>query len=140
MNNIEQKVTHLKFIQDVVKRMADNSFKLKAWSTALVSAIMAIAEKVDQFYLLPMAGFILILFWFLDAYFLRLENLYRDLYNHVRELDDVSPLAFDLNPYRKGVKHAKSANIFSYVFSLTLWMFYGFLTLAATGITVLAVW
>lgn len=139
MNNIEQKVTHLKLIQDVVKRMADNSFKLKAWTTALVSAILAIAEKADQSYLLPMAGFVLILFWFLDAYFLRLENLYRDLYNYVRKLDDVTPLAFDLNPYLKEVKHNKSLSIFSYMFSITLGLFYGLLIVTVAVITLLAV-
>lgn len=136
MNHIEQKVTHLKLIQDVIKRMADNSFKLKAWTTALVSAILAIAEKADQFYLLPMAGFILVLFWYLDAYFLRLENLFRDLYNHVRKLNDVSPLEFDLNPYRKDVNHQKPDGIFSYVFSETLGLFYGFLL--ATVILIIA--
>lgn len=127
MNHIEQKITYLKLIQDIIKRMADNSFKLKAWTTALVSAILAIAEKADQLYLLPMAGFILILFWYLDAYFLRMENMYRDLYNHVRKLSDISPLEFDLSPYRADVEHPKPNNIFNYIFSETLWLFYGFL-------------
>lgn len=139
MNHIEQKVTHLQLIQDVIKRMADNSFKIKAWATALVSAIVAISEKADQFYLLPMAGFIIVLFWYLDAYFLRLENLYRDLYDHVRKLDDVAPLAFDLNPYMKNVEHKKPDGIFNYVFSITLNLFYGFLVLTIIVITTLAI-
>ena len=139
MNNIEQKVTHLQLIQDIVKRMAENSFKLKAWTTALVSAILAISEKSDQSYLLPMAGFVLILFWFLDAYFLRLENLYRDLYNYVRKLDDVTRLEFDLNPYLEEVEHKKSLSIFSYMFSTTLGLFYGLLIVTVALITLLAV-
>nr|CAA6825415.1 MAG: Unknown protein [uncultured Thiotrichaceae bacterium] len=137
MSSSDQKETHLQLIQDVVKRMADNSFKLKAWTTALVTAILALAGKADQLYLLPLAGFVLVVFWFLDAYFLRLENLYRGLYNHVRVLDDVSPLAYDLNPYRKDVVHKKSMSIFAYVFSLTLGLFYGFLLVAVVAITVM---
>ncbi|MFY9261342.1 MAG: hypothetical protein WAO71_12645 [Gallionella sp.] len=42
---IEQKLKHLDLIQDVIKRMASNSFQLKTWTITIVSAILAMSEK-----------------------------------------------------------------------------------------------
>ena len=50
MNN-ENKIKHLEMVQDVIKRMASNSFILKGWAVTLVAGIMALAEKdADKMY------------------------------------------------------------------------------------------
>ena len=41
MNN-ENKIKHLEMVQDVIKRMASNSFILKGWTVNLVAGIMAL--------------------------------------------------------------------------------------------------
>ena len=42
---MEQKMKHLELIQEVIKRMANNSFLLKGWTVTLVTGILALASK-----------------------------------------------------------------------------------------------
>lgn len=44
-NHMEQKMKHLELIQEVIKRMANNSFLLKGWTVTLVTGILALASK-----------------------------------------------------------------------------------------------
>ncbi len=88
-NQYDQKL-HLEFIQNVITRMASNSFMCKGWSITLFAALMVIdntiSEKIIQ--TLPItAVFVLLAFWFVDSYYLHLEKLFRDLYNEVRKED-----------------------------------------------------
>ena len=72
---------HLEFIQSVVSRLAGNSFQMKSWNVALATAAIGFAAAKDSH---PTAAAIAAIpsfaFWFLDAYYLGLERLYRDLY------------------------------------------------------------
>jgi hypothetical protein len=74
---------HLKIIQGVINRMAQVSFVLKGWNVTLVVAILGFAAKsadvsLSLFALLPAVAF-----WGLDAYYLRQEKLFRELYARV---------------------------------------------------------
>ena len=84
---MESKLKHLELIQGVINRMASNSFRLKEWGVVLVSAILFLAAREDsgEAALIGLAP--AVVFWGLDAYFLRQERLYRALYDHVRTLD-----------------------------------------------------
>ena len=68
-------------IQDIIKRMAYNSFLIKGWTVTLVVGILLLKgpEKYQIFLILIP----LIAFWYLDAYFLRQERLFRELYKWV---------------------------------------------------------
>ena len=85
---MENVIKHLLMIQNVIDRMANNSFLLKGWSVVLISALFVLMknQSVHEFIkwlpLLP-----LIAFWSLDGYFLRQERLYRKLYDTVRQQD-----------------------------------------------------
>ncbi len=80
-------------IQDVIKRMASNSFQIKAWAIALFSAIVIFSlDKLanQENPILGLATSLLLLvpilcFWYLDAFFLKTERLYRNLYKWVIE-------------------------------------------------------
>lgn len=79
------KLEYLKIIQDVIKRMADNSFLLKGWAITLVSGLFGISAWNDVEYIFYCLIYIpIIVFWFLDSYYLRQERLYRGLYDRVR--------------------------------------------------------
>lgn len=79
----EDKIAHLGFIQNVIARMGGNSFLLKGWSVTLVAAIFALSSKdADQRFIL-LAYFPVLVFWFLDAFFLHQEKLFRKLYDEV---------------------------------------------------------
>jgi hypothetical protein len=134
MTFIEQKLKHMDLIQDVVKRMASNSFQLKTWTIGIVSAILAMAGKDEQIYLIPLAAVPILLFWGLDAYFLRLERLYRKLYDDVRKREEgMSNIDFSLNflPY------ATAENSwFKVAMSRTLIVFYGLLLLVIIALII----
>ena len=84
---MESKLKHLELIQGVVDRMASNSFRLKEWSVVLVSAILFLAAREDSGEAALIGLLPAVVFWGLDAYFLRQERLYRALYDDVRMLD-----------------------------------------------------
>lgn len=68
-------------IQDIIGRMASNSFLLKGWAVTLVVGIMLLQGPGK--YQVFLALIPLVAFWCLDAYFLRQERLYRKLYGWV---------------------------------------------------------
>lgn len=127
---MEAKMKHLEFIQSIINRMARNSFFLKGWSVTLIAAILALSTKDGSAALIPIAYVPAIIFWFLDAYFLRQERLYRYLYNHVRQLNEQA-IDFDLNAstYSK-----PQDSYFRVMFSITLRMFHGGLIMAIVAI------
>lgn len=82
------KIKHMEMIQGIITRMANNSFALKGWSVTLVSALFALSGK-DANLIYSLVAFIpIIVFWFLDSYYLSQERKYRNLYNIVRKLND----------------------------------------------------
>ena len=77
-------IQHLKMIERVVTRLADNSFRYKGWSITLVSVLLALAAKDMQPGYALVGVLPAICFWWLDSYFLRQERLYRRLFEKVR--------------------------------------------------------
>lgn len=118
---MENKQKHLEFIQAVINRMAGNSFLLKGWAITLVAALFALSAKdTNQSYIF-IAYFPVIIFWILDGYFLSQERLFRDLYNHVRKLDEKEiDFSMDTSEYKKEKKNSWTYSIFS----VTLRFFY----------------
>ena len=84
----DAKLKHLEFIQDVITRMNKNSFQLKGWTVTLVSALLAIFASTKNNYFTLAAIFPVIIFWFLDSYYLSQERKFRGLYNDVAEISD----------------------------------------------------
>ena len=118
---MENKQKHLEFIQAVINRMAGNLFFLKGWAITLVAALFALSAKdTNQSYIF-IAYFPVIIFWILDGYFLSQERLFRDLYNHVRKLDEKEiDFSMDTSEYKK---EKKNSWLYS-IFSVTLLFFY----------------
>ena len=83
------KLDYLKLIQDVISRMANNSFLLKGWSITLASGIFGLFAINDiGFVYYQLFYLLLIVFWVLDSYYLRQERLYRGLYDRVRKKNE----------------------------------------------------
>jgi len=118
-----EKYQHLMLIQSIITRMAANSFALKSLSATLSAAVLAlIGASSDPWFLLPTGALIpTILFWFLDAKYLTLEQKYRDLYEDVRKdrLDDLYSLNYEAAIF--GFRRSDWSNFFSWS---VLW-FYG---------------
>ena len=70
----------IEIIQNIIKRMAYNSFMIKGWTVTLVAVTLLLKGSKYQVFIAYIPLFV---FWFLDAYFLWLERLYRRLYKWV---------------------------------------------------------
>jgi hypothetical protein len=93
---MDEKIAHLTFIQGVINRMAANSFLVKGWTIALVAALLAIAaDKITLTYT-AIVLFPVLLFWWLDTFYLIQEKLYRKLYEEV-SLKTNDEINFDMN-------------------------------------------
>ena len=80
----EDKRQHLIFIQDVITRMASNSFLIKGWSVAGIGALYVFWIDTQNLWKLWLILVINTLFWIHDSYYLKLERDYRALYDSVR--------------------------------------------------------
>lgn len=126
MKNIagENKRHHLLMIQGIIDRMGRNSFSLKEWSIGIMIAIFAFAGKNTHkaviITIIP-----LVVFWFLDAYYLMLERKFRALYDDVR-LNDEDKIDFSMNfnSIKLDMKDVKKYSYFNILISKTVMPFY----------------
>jgi hypothetical protein len=151
--NLDKDIIHkeLDLIQDIVKRMAANSFQVKAWLIGILSALVVIESKSifaqagsDHAFSIQMNIFLLLpiwCFWYLDAFFLSTEKLYRELYKWVvKHRPNTIAYLYDLNTFKREVD-GKEENLInpkngirSMMFSKTLLPFYLVPTLFVLGI------
>lgn len=122
-NNLHKEID---LIQDCIKRMAHNSFMLKGWTITMFVIVLALTRdaamsSVCVLFILLAA---IISFWCLDAYFLRIERIYRKMYDWVLEerlQKNSVEHQYDLNLER----FAKDVGCFcNTMFSSTLCIFY----------------
>jgi len=131
---MEKRIKHLELIQGIINRLSSNSFMLKGWAVTLVAGIFAISSKdADKMYFL-IAYIPVIVFWFLDAYYLGQERLYRCLYDEVRAKQETE-IDFSLDP--TPFKNAKGDVFSSCLLSKTECGFYLPLALICTGIIII---
>lgn len=102
MNDDQRK--HLEMLQNIIARLASNSFSIKGWAVALVAVLGGFAAKDSD----PRFVFGLWLpafcFWGLDTYYLRQERLFRALYNDaVRDDSKVPVYSMNTEPFRSKV-------------------------------------
>lgn len=108
-------------VQSIINRMGYNSFLIKGWTITLVVIVLVFRNTLEQTYL---ASIPLVAFWFLDAYYLRQERLYRDLYkwlvaNRLKTKEHL--LSMDTSRFDVSFRRV--------FFSLTLMLFYAFVVL-----------
>lgn len=131
----ENKLKHLDMIQGIISRMASNSFALKGWTVTLIAGIFVLADKdTDKMYFL-VTYIPVIVFWFLDSYYLLQERLFRALYGKVRKLSE-NEIDFDMDITRNEFKSEKNT-FFSSLFSVTEVGFYVPLAIVSTGVIIL---
>lgn len=129
MDDIRQ---YLQMLQDIINRMATNSSNCKVWTVSLFTAMTALIIGVDVLrpYLLIILMPIL-LFYFLDAYYLGLENDFRDLetsfLKRLQGPEDCSSSVYDFNfTHAEGYK--KQKNLKKGLMSNATWPLYSTLT------------
>jgi hypothetical protein len=117
---MEAKLKHLEFIQNIITRMANNSFMLKGWIITILGAILGL-NKDDVDYKIVLVGiFLTVMFWILDAYFLKQERYFRKVYDEVRKKDD-SDIDFSM---ALEAKQTSDLDWFVVFYSVTLRYYY----------------
>lgn len=129
------RIAHLTMLQGVIARMGSNSFTLKALSATFGStaiAVMATAQKPSPYYAFAALVPIMI-FWLMDAQYLRYERSYRRLFERVRSGEEVE--AYDLNaePFMSETGHVLRIAVKGSV----AWFYIAIIiSLAAAGFTI----
>ena len=85
---VEKKLKHLEMIQNIITRLANNSFSLKGWTVIFIAAVLGFAIKESDPNYIPLVLFPIFAFCGLDGYYLRQEKLFRALYDKVAKLDE----------------------------------------------------
>jgi hypothetical protein len=137
MNNIEILHKEIDLIQGIINRMANNSFLLKGWLVSLIAVILALTKdtivSTDLSYFNLILLLPVIVFWYLDAFFLHKERCYRKLYEWVIvNRNKSTENSYDLN-YKRFEKDVKSE--FKIMFSKTLLPFYGLIVGILIGVS-----
>lgn len=85
--NEERKIRHLEMIQNIITRLASNSFLIKGWTVTIVVGLFAFAnfkEMNSKFIIVALIP--VLFFWGLNGFFLYQEKLFRKLYVRVINL------------------------------------------------------
>ena len=113
-------IEEVKVVQDIIKRMASNSFSVKTWTITLVVATLLFKGNSNHTFIAFMPLFA---FWFLDSYYLQQERLFRKVHNWIvsYRLNNDDKL-FDMNPikFKDDVQ-----SVLRIMFSISTLPFYG---------------
>ena len=125
------KIKYLEMIQEIIKRQSGNSFLIKGWviTLSLAGFGLFVNSGNNQTFLLLVA-FITLMFWLLDAYYLKNERLFRQLYEEIAS-NTVKPVSFsmDVSKYSSGVA-CITCTMFSFptvIIYLAIFLMVGFL-------------
>lgn len=117
------KIKHLKMIEDIITRMANNSFLVKGWTVTLIAALLIFADAKNNICFIWIAIIPIIVFWYLDSFYLQLERKYRQLYNFVQQdyINIVQPGYKEQVPlFNMSTENIKVTNIVSIMFSKSI--------------------
>ena len=129
------RLKHLEMLQQVITRVASNSFLVKGWSVTLLSAILVLTAK-DEVYAMGWVAVIPVLaFWVLDGFFLRQERLFRKLYDRYRKQPQNTPTDFSMDT---SVVVSEVDTWVQVMFSPTLRIFHGGLSIVLGAVLVLS--
>lgn len=122
---------YIDILQSCISRMANNSEKCKIWCITIVAALITLSFNGEQggcryLIFIPIASL-----WFLDAFYLCLEREFRSISNKYLEMYDgknIPDSTYKIDP--SGFAKCRWYKIFKQARSISIFPFYGFLTIA----------
>lgn len=119
MDKDQQRIKYMEFVQSVITRLNNNSFKMKGWCIAIMVASITLSVNTGNRLYLWVELFSAIIMWYLDTTFLIKEKQYRHLYDDIRLCKKDESL-FDMDASKYNV------TFWSTFFSKTIYPFYIF--------------
>lgn len=116
----DKKFKHLDYIHNTINRMSNNSFLIKGWTISIVSVIFIFSDDEMNGNFLLISAVAVIIFWYLNGFFLQQERKFRALFNEIRKLSE-NDINFSMSTeeYKSGKYHLVSG-----IFGKTIWPFY----------------
>ena len=105
-------IEEVKIVQDIIKRMAGNSFNVKTWTITLIVATLLFKGNNNHVFI---AFIPLIAFWFLDSYYLVHDWVVSYRLNNDDKLFNMNPIRFK----------DKVQSVLRIMFSISTLPFYG---------------
>jgi len=141
MNDYEtfeaHRVKHLEMVQAVISRLGTDSFLVKGWAVTLSGAFLGFGISGKEWGL-ALAGILpALVFWGLDAYYLRAERLFRALHDAVRTGQPAIEPFFMAATHPSFASSVSNASWRNVALSVTLSVFYA--TLVASAVVVAAI-
>ena len=137
-------VDYFKIIQNSIDRLARNSFLIKAWTITLIGGISILTFSFINILIFSVLAVIIFFFWILDSYYLRIERLYRALYNESVEKFNNPSLRKEIMLFDMKIErfYENSSKLLKVMFSHTEILFYlsliiGLLTLLLVNFFIL---
>ncbi len=120
-------LAHITIMQDVIRRMAENSRSCKTWCITIASAVLILVVRIEKPCYVLLALIPTVMFLLLDTYYLALERNFRKSYeSFIEKLHEGKPIADEL--YVVSPTGSIVNQFFSSLTSFSIWLFY--LTLA----------
>lgn len=122
----DHQIAHMTMIQAVINRVESNCFSLKALTMALAAAVIAFSgAAADATPILAAAAILpVVVFWWMDASYLRLGRQFRKLYDAVRKGAQPDAFGMDITPFKTQVDNTfricRSWSVLSFYFTILI--------------------
>lgn len=93
----DHRIKHLELIQTNIARMSNHSSAARNWGITVAAGLLAVNATRPSCAVVLALPLVVIVFAFLDHFYLTTERKYRSLYNQVREEADTAPVTFELS-------------------------------------------
>ena len=94
----DKTIAHMNMIQGVITRLETNCFTLKAMAMTMAAALLAFLGSIENpNWIYPTAVCLpVVVFWAMDAQYLRLGRAFRRLFNSVRKHETTAPFSMSI--------------------------------------------
>ena len=110
---------HLEFLQQIISRLSNHSFLIKGWTVSLLTALYSLAQFEANQSFIVISYYPIIIFWFIDSYYLHLEKIFRDIYSKTVK-GEIKSFVIDKNDSEINT----FKNYLKCLFSITIWPLY----------------
>jgi len=116
----DKKFKHLDYIHNTINRMSNNSFLIKGWTISIVSVLFLFSDDKMNGSFLGIAIIAVVIFWYLNGFFLQQERKFRALYDKVRiQQENEVDFSMSTSDFKNG-----KYSLLSSILGKTIWPLY----------------